>query len=120
MSSSSHGGLSVSKGKQFRPTLPMGVRNSFVEVKLCKTCKNALEQAGLPTKDYAGHSFRIGAATMAAVASLEDSAIQILGQWESCAFKRYIRLDPWGFYHLNIGSLSAIAMTTQFIHTVEN
>ena len=72
----------------------MGVRNPSVEVKLCKTCKNSLEQPGLPAKDYTGHSFRIGAATTAPVAGLEDSVIQNLGQWESCAFKRYVRLDP--------------------------
>ena len=59
-----------------------------------KHVKTALEQAGLPAKDYSGHSFRIGAATTAAVAGLEDSAIWTLGRWESSAFKRYIRLDP--------------------------
>ena len=72
----------------------MGVRNPSIEVKLCKTCKNSLQQPGLPAKDYTGYSFRIGAATTAAVAGLEDSAIQTLGQWESWAFKRYVRLDP--------------------------
>jgi len=47
--------------------------------------------------DYAGHSFRIGAATTAAVMGLEDSAIQTLGRWESSlvsSYKRYIRQDP--------------------------
>ena len=33
MPSSSHGGLSVSKGKQFSPSLPLRVRNPFVKVK---------------------------------------------------------------------------------------
>ena len=66
---------------------------------LSKSCfvkhvRTALEQAGPPAKDYSGHSFRIGVATTAAVAGLEDSAIQTLGHWESSPFKRYIRLDP--------------------------
>ena len=52
-----------------------------------KHVRAALEEAGLPAKDYAGHSFRIGAATTAAVAGIEDSAIQTLGWWESSAFK---------------------------------
>ena len=41
--------------------------------------KSALTQAGLPAKNYSSYSFRIGAATTAAVAGLEDLAIQILG-----------------------------------------
>ena len=59
-----------------------------------KHVRSALEQASLPAKDYSEHSFRIRAATTAAVAGLEDSAIQTLGCWESSAFKRYIRLKP--------------------------
>ena len=39
----------------------------------------------------AGHSFRIGAATSAALAEVEDSIVQILGQWQSAAFLRYVR-----------------------------
>lgn len=34
----------------------------------------------LPQSSYAGHSFRIGAATAAALAGLEDSTIQKLGR----------------------------------------
>ena len=41
--------------------------------------KSALTQAGLPAKNYSSYSFWIGAATTAAVAGLEDLAIQILG-----------------------------------------
>ena len=42
-----------------------------------------LEEAGLLAKKYTGHSFRVGAAITAAVASLEDSDIQTLSRWES-------------------------------------
>ena len=59
-----------------------------------KHVKSALIQAGLPSKNYSGHSFRVGAATTAAVVGLEDSVIQTLGRWKSSAFKRYTRLDP--------------------------
>ena len=41
MLNSSYGCLPVSKGKQFRSSLPMGVRNPFVEVVLCKICKSS-------------------------------------------------------------------------------
>ena len=40
--------------------------------------RKALAAAGLPAGDYAGHSFRTGAASAAAAAGLEDSFIQAL------------------------------------------
>ena len=53
--------------------------------------RSVLDSIGLPAADYAGHSFRIGAATSAALAGVEDSTIQLLGQWQSAAFLRYMR-----------------------------
>ena len=42
-----------------------------------------------------GHSFRIGAATLATIQSVPDSQIKVMGRWSenSSSFKRYIRLD---------------------------
>ena len=40
---------------------------------------------------YAGHSFRIGAATTAAECGIEDSLIKILGRWESSAYQLYVQ-----------------------------
>ena len=51
----------------------------------------ALQTLSLDDKAYAGHSFRIGAATTAAERGLEDSLIKALGRWESEAFQLYIR-----------------------------
>ena len=53
--------------------------------------RQALVALGLNPEAYAGHSFRIRAATAAARAGLEDSVIQALGRWNSAAFLRYIR-----------------------------
>ena len=51
--------------------------------------RGILSSIGLPQGDYAGHSFRIGAATSAAIAGVEDSMIQALGRWQSAAFLQY-------------------------------
>ena len=64
-------------------------KNRFVE-----RVRGALVRAGIETTGYSGHSFRIGAATAAAEAGLEDSVIQALGRWSSSVFLRYVR-SPW-------------------------
>eukprot|EP00731_Ephydatia_muelleri_P003483 Em0001g3483a len=53
--------------------------------------RKALGTMGLHQAAYAGHSFRIGAATAAASAGVEDSTIQLMGRWNSAAFLGYIR-----------------------------
>ena len=45
--------------------------------------RKVLLAVGFPAKEYAGHSFQIGAATTAALAGVKDSTIQMLGQWQS-------------------------------------
>ena len=56
--------------------------------------RQALSTLRYDSKKYACHSFRIGAASTAAKAKLEDSLIQILGRWESDAFLTYIKTLP--------------------------
>ena len=53
--------------------------------------KAVLSEAGFDATKYAGHSFRIGAATSAAQQGLQDSLIKTLGRWQSSAYMRYIR-----------------------------
>lgn len=54
----------------------------------------ALMALGYPANDYAGHSFRIGAATTAAHRGIQDSLIKTLGRWESSAYMTYVRTAP--------------------------
>ena len=53
--------------------------------------KMMLQLAGLCSSSYAGHSFRIGAATTAAHAGLPSHLIKMLGRWESEAYQLFIR-----------------------------
>ena len=48
--------------------------------------RSALVAVGVNLSHYAGHSFRIGAATTAASCSLQDSLIKTLGRWESSVY----------------------------------
>ena len=59
-----------------------------------KVCEQCELRANLPADKYAGHSFRIGAATTAASAGIEDSTIQTLGRWQSSSYLLYVKLDP--------------------------
>ena len=61
------------------------------EVFVRKVCE-ALGPWGIDEKKYSGHSFRIGAATTAAAAGIEDSLIKTLGRWESSAYLTYVRV----------------------------
>ena len=47
-------------------------------------------KAGLAAGDYSWHSFRRGAAVFAFELGLSDSAVQMLGDWSSDAFKQYL------------------------------
>ena len=66
----------------------------------------ALQQAGIPSSQYSGHSFRIGAATTAARNGMEDSLIQTLGRWKSEAYKIYIRIP-----HQDLAAASATLLS---------
>ena len=51
-----------------------------------------LSVAHIDHEAYSGHSFRIGAATMAAQAGLPAYMIKMLGQWTSDAYQIYVRM----------------------------
>ena len=63
----------------------------LIKARFVEEIREVLKAIGLPQGQYAGHSFRIGADTVAAQAGMEDSTIQTLGRWQSAAFLQYIR-----------------------------
>ena len=77
--------------------------------------RQLIQSLGLPDHHYAGHSFRIGAATSAALAGVEDSTIQALGRWQSAAFLQYIRL-PQDHLALISQQLSTAALNSPAPH----
>lgn len=70
----------------FKNGIPLSRSRFVLEV------KKALEQAGVASAGFAGHSFRAGAATTAALVGIDDAMIQTLGRWRSSAYLLYIRI----------------------------
>jgi len=54
--------------------------------------KVVLTGCDLSTQLFKGHSFRIGAATDAALRGIPEAKIRAAGRWKSDAYKKYIRL----------------------------
>ena len=55
--------------------------------------KHILGLCGFNPDHYNGHSLRIGAATSAGKAHIEDHLIKVLGRWSSDSYCRYIRVS---------------------------
>ena len=66
-------------------------------------------RSGVPPARYSSHSFRIGAASAAAVAGVPEWKIQALGRWSSDCYKRYIRL-PTSETDPIAGTLASVAV----------
>ena len=68
--------------------------NAFLSrASLVKILDNVVCEAGLSPADYSWHSFRRGAAVFAFELGLPDSAVQLLGDWSSGAFKNYLEFS---------------------------
>lgn len=66
-------------------------KNDFLtRYSLVRFLDHCLYVAGMPLADFSWHSFRRGAAVFAFELGLADSAVQLLGDWSSPAFKRYL------------------------------
>ena len=76
---------------------------------LTSETRKLLEQAGLNSLNYAGHSYRIGAATTAAKANLPPWLIKTLGRWSSDCYERYIKTPS-----STLSEVSAVLLKTTF------
>ena len=78
------------RGSHPGPFFQFGDKKPLTKGIFTDRIRSALHAIGLPHQDFAGHSFRIGAATAAARAGVEDSTIRMMGRWSSSAFLTYI------------------------------
>eukprot|EP00731_Ephydatia_muelleri_P012479 Em0006g1373a len=84
--------LAVRKGHDTGPLFQLKDGRPLTKPAFVDRIKDTLTKAGIDRSSYAGHSFRIGAATSAAAAGVEDSMIQTLGRWKSSAYLVYVRV----------------------------
>ena len=81
--------------------LPQGTREYLGLGVICQQVKTNMKPYTIPRRSdrastvhvqhlYAGHSLRIGVATTAAMAGVEDAMIQTLGRWQSAAYVQYV------------------------------
>ena len=79
------------------PQLPLFIQQNgspLARDLFVREVRSALRLAGVNQDLYVGHSFRIGAATTAALAGVPAHIIKALGRWESEAYQLYTRI-PW-------------------------
>ena len=81
----------ASRGPEPGPFFKFKDDTPLTKAKFSSSIREALLRIGFPYMNFAGHSFRIGAATAAAKVGLEDSTIRKLGRWSSAALMTYIR-----------------------------
>ena len=81
----------VVRGPRQGPFFVFADGHGLTRDRLVTALRSALRSAGIPEHNYAGHSFRIGAATTAAQNGVPESIIKTMGRWESAAYMLYIR-----------------------------
>ena len=81
----------VRRGPSVGPFFKFSDGRLLTRERFVKAVRSALDRANINSAQYAGHSFRIGAATTAAQRGIQDSLIKTLGRWESSAYLVYVR-----------------------------
>ena len=97
-------------------------RRPLTKQRFIQRVRQALSAIGVDSSQYAGHSFRIGAATTASARGLSESTIQMLGRWQSSAYQLYIRtmLLPVSLQLSAIYQLTLSLRTVSFVFYFDN
>ena len=82
----------VLRGKGDGPLFQFKDGRALTCPRLVSELRKALAETGMKPENYAGHSFRIGAATTAAACGIPVEVIKTLGRWKSQAYQLYVRL----------------------------
>ncbi len=80
------------RGKRTGPLFQFKDGRPLTRQRFVMAVRQVLLKAGVQADRYAGHSFRIGAATVAAARGMEDSIIKTLGRWKSLAYLEYVKI----------------------------
>ena len=85
----------VMRGKEDGPLFHLRGGGPLMRAQLVSRLRRALSWAGLDPEKYGGHSFRVGAATTAAMCGVPVDVIKTLERWRSQAYQLHIRIpDP--------------------------
>lgn len=87
------------------PLFIMENGNALTRSRFLEMLKQLLHCAGHSESGITGHSFRIGAATSAAKARIEDHLIKSMGRWSSDSYLRYIRTADSTIQHAQLSML---------------
>ena len=71
-----------------------GTPKAFTRTRVVAVLQGCLDEAGIGSGGFTGHSFRRGAATWAASIGVRDEDIMRLGRWSSKAWKAYVDEPP--------------------------
>ena len=82
----------VARGTQEGPLFQLEDGSPLTHTQLVTELRKALRGAQIDPAKYAGHSFRIGAATTAAACGVPVEVIKTLGRWKSQAYQLYVRI----------------------------
>ena len=75
------------------PLFSFSIKDFHSRHTLVRLLDKCVFNANLSLSDYSWHSFRRGAAVFAFELGLADSAVQLLGDWSSSAFKNYLEFS---------------------------
>ena len=81
----------AARGAKHGPLFILDDGTFLTQQKFAAMVTLTLRRAGIDDKQYATHSFRIGAATTAKGAGISDVHIKMLGRWKSNVYQVYVR-----------------------------